>query len=66
MYLQGTSDVNLIDFEVKEFIVSKFHCNHCLRGSIHTQTAMVNGVKLTFVGVWVKTPDVGGVMVGMS
>ena len=28
-----------------------------LRGSVHTQTATLN-VKLTFVGVWVKMPDV--------
>ena len=28
-----------------------------LRGSIHTQTATLN-VKLTFVSVWVKMPDV--------
>ena len=28
-----------------------------LRGSVHTETAMLN-VKVTFVGVWVKTPDV--------
>ena len=28
-----------------------------LRGSVHTQTAVLN-VKLTFVGVWVKMPDV--------
>ena len=31
--------------------------NVFLRGSIHTQTATLN-VKLTFVGVWVKMPDV--------
>ena len=28
-----------------------------VRGSVHTQTATLN-VKLTFVGVWVKMPDV--------
>ena len=31
--------------------------NKYLRGSVHTQAATLNA-KLTFVGVWVKMPDV--------
>ena len=41
----------------------KIHANHhaiiflYIRGSVRTQTATLN-VKLTFVGVWLKMPDV--------
>ena len=39
-------------------IIASFHpLIVLLRGDVHTQTATVN-VRLTFVGVWVKTADV--------
>ena len=56
------SEMVFVLFYQKKFLSkSKFFQNFqdplFLRGSVHTQTATLN-VKLTFVGVWVKMPDV--------